>query len=126
MALLSGLAFPGRNAQKFWSIRLNELPERAEGLRSIDLLVINDTDTSTLTPEQISALIGWVQQGGRLVSEAEPVRCGAAGLPEKLLPLKLQGTVETGREGLEPLADYAESEPIQPTGPSVVALGRGQ
>ena len=44
-----------------------ELPDRSEGLRSFDLLVINNLDTSRLTPEQTQALESWVAQGGRLL-----------------------------------------------------------
>jgi hypothetical protein len=31
------------------------------------LLVVNDTDTSSLTPEQVQALNTWISQGGRFV-----------------------------------------------------------
>ncbi|RPJ37939.1 MAG: hypothetical protein EHM21_17565, partial [Chloroflexi bacterium] len=63
LALLNGMRFPGQERPMVLAdLTLSELPERAEGLRSFDLLVINDVDTSKLSPEQAAALASWVQQ----------------------------------------------------------------
>jgi len=125
LALMSGMRFQGlERPMVLIDISLDELPERAESLRSIDLLVINDTDTSKLTPEQADALTGWVQQGGRLVvGGGAGAMQTAAGLPEDLLPLAVQGTAEAGPEVLEPLAQFAKGDPIQHAGPFIVAHG---
>jgi hypothetical protein len=53
-------------------LMLEHLPDRTEGLQSLDCLVMNDVDTSTLTPEQRVAL----QKAGGLFSAAGQVRRG--------------------------------------------------
>lgn len=125
LALMSGLRFQGLERPiVLIDVSLDELPERAESLRSLDLLVINDTDTSKLTPEQADALTGWVQQGGRLVvGGGAGAMQTAAGLPEALLPLTVQSTAEAGPEVLEPLARFAKSDPVVHDGPFIVARG---
>jgi hypothetical protein len=49
------------------SLSLAELPDRHEGLRLLNALILNDVDTSILTPAQRTALSQWVARGGRLV-----------------------------------------------------------
>lgn len=128
LALMSGLRFAGQERPKVLiDISLGQIPERAEGLRSLDLLVINDTDTSQLTPEQVDALSGWVQQGGRLVlGGGAGAMQTVTGLPESLLPVKIQRTAEAGAEVLAPLSQFAASDPVQQSGPFVVAHGEIQ
>jgi hypothetical protein len=48
-------------------LTLSDIPDRAEGLRMLDALVISDMDTSGLSEEQRRALSGWVEGGGRLI-----------------------------------------------------------
>jgi hypothetical protein len=68
LALLETIQLPGqRRPVKIVDLNISELPEQYEGLRSLDLIVINRTDTSSMTPAQSHALETWVRQGGRLV-----------------------------------------------------------
>jgi hypothetical protein len=106
---------PGGKLERV-SFPVEEIPDRAAGLRSLDALVLNDVDTGQLTPAQQQALIGWVQQGGRLiigggVGAAQTL----AGLPETLRPVRLLGTrtVDT----LHGLAPLGEGIPIRVPGP---------
>ncbi len=48
-------------------VSLDDIPDRPEGLRALDALVISGVDTSALSPEQAQALQGWITQGGRLI-----------------------------------------------------------
>lgn len=125
LAMLNGVRFTGQERPKILvDLTLEDLPERAEGLRAFDLLVFNDIDTSTLSPEQINALTGWVQQGGRLViGGGAGAQRTAAGLPENLLPMRVQSTGELSKNDLPDLAAFAASDPILTSGPYVVATG---
>lgn len=123
MSLMLGVSLPGRERPKtFIDLSLAELPERAEGLRSFNTLVLNDTDTASLTPEQKIALETWVREGGRLVIGGGPgAQRTAAGLPDSILPFLPQGEIEM--ENVSALADFAGAEAIRVPGPFVVATG---
>lgn len=125
LALLNGVKFSGQERPKILvDLTVEGLPERAEGLRAFDLLVINDTDTTRLTPAQSAALTGWVQQGGHLViGGGAGAQRTAAGLPEALLPLRVQGTAEINADPIKSLAAYAGSSPVLVPGPFVAARG---
>ncbi len=91
LSLLSGMQLSTRDKTSILPLRLEDLPERYEALRSLDVLVLSDVDTTRLTPAQSDALTAWVEQGGHLVlgggSAAERV---FAGIPEALRPVTLQ------------------------------------
>ncbi len=103
-------------------ISLAELPDRPEGLHLLDALVLNDEDTSGLTPSQQTALKQWVAGGGRLIVGGG---AGAArtlsGLPPELAPVTLTGLQETTE--LVSLADYA-GQPILAPGPFLAAAAQ--
>ena len=48
-------------------MELEELPETAVAWKALDMVILNDVDTAELSPEQISALRQWVNNGGQLV-----------------------------------------------------------
>ena len=123
LALIQNVSLPGQERPKeLVHFSLNDLPERTEGLRSFDCLILNDVDTSPLTPEQGAALEAWVRQGGRLIigGGAGAVRT-AAGLPESLLPLAPRDLIEV--DELPELADFAGAEAVRVPGPFIVAGG---
>jgi hypothetical protein len=131
LTLIDAIVIPGAQREKtLVDISLSELPEKYEGLRSFDLLVLNDVDTSTLTPLQLSALETWVRQGGRLVVG------GGAGVQRTLSGLSfltatgasvgqdalltLAGTQDLS--SLEGLAQFANPErPVRVPGPFITA-----
>jgi hypothetical protein len=120
LALLNGINLPGANARPkvLVDLKLDELPGKSEGLKSFDLLILNDTDTSTLTPEQSAALAGWVQNGGHLVvGGGAGAQRTVSGLDPALLPVQIEGTTELDNAGVEPLATYAKTNPILLAGP---------
>jgi len=123
MSLMMGAVLPGQKRPiVLLDLSPTDLPERPEGLHSFDCLVLNDVDTTSLTPEQGTALEAWVRQGGRLVlgGGAGALRT-AAGLPGSLLPLVPRDVIEVDR--LPGLAGFAGSEAIRVPGPFVVATG---
>jgi len=123
LSLLTGVSLPGAERPKeVIDLTPAELPERAEGLRSFDCLILNDVDSSTLTPAQGTALVTWVHQGGRLViGGGMGAMRTVAGLPDELLPLLPQGTTEV--ESLPGLVEFAGGEDIRVPGPFLVATG---
>ncbi len=71
---------------KILPMPLADIPERAEGLRALDALVISGVDTSELSLDQKRALQAWVAQGGRLVLGAGASAARTlAGLPDELV-----------------------------------------
>jgi hypothetical protein len=123
LTFIGGVSLPGQERPKnIVDLSLADLPERAEGLRSFDCLILNDADTSVLTPEQKAALEGWVRQGGRLVIGGGPGAARtAAGLPEILLPIRPRGEAEVS--ALPALAEFAGAEAVRVPGPFVVVTG---
>lgn len=88
------------------NLALADLPERHEGWRILNALILNDIDTSALTPTQRTALSRWVAEGGRLVigGGAGAART-LAGLPAELQPVTLAGQQEVATlPGLERFA----------------------
>ncbi|MFN2155310.1 MAG: hypothetical protein ACK2UX_08755, partial [Anaerolineae bacterium] len=104
-------------------LALERLPDRAEGLQSLDCLILNDVDTFSLSTEQRTALEAWVHQGGHLIlgggSGAARV---AAGLPEALLPMRPERVVEL--QALPGLEGYVSGQPVRVPGPFVAAAGQ--
>lgn len=139
LAQIDDIDIPGtRRTVVLADVSLADLPERFEGLRSFDLIVINDVDTSTLTPGQVTALEGWVRQGGRLViGGGNGALRTASGLGATLLPLQnirtslvdalpgLQAFVEQPAppRGEDEAADQPQPRPILVPGPFIVAAG---
>jgi len=123
MSLISGASLPGQRRPKVLiDLSPADLPDRLEGLRSFDCLILNDVDTTSLTPEQRVALGAWVHQGGRLVigGGAGAMRT-IAGLPDSLLPLLPRSLTEV--DTLPGLADFAGAKAVRVPGPFVVATG---
>lgn len=120
LTLVPGIQLPGGRLPTPVDVSLDELPDRAEALRSLDSLILNDIDTSTLSPDQISAISNWVQQGGRLVIGGG---AGAfqttAGLPKDILPLIPNDLTEL--DSLNELSSFANTTPVRVPGPFVVA-----
>ncbi|MBN1888282.1 MAG: hypothetical protein JW850_09840 [Thermoflexales bacterium] len=123
--MLSGLTLEGSQDNRARAVRpipmaLADIPERPEGLRVLDALVISGVDTSGLSPQQGRALQGWVEQGGRLIlgGGASATR-SQAGLPGALLAGLARPGVVVELESLETLGEFA-SQPVQVPGPYVV------
>jgi hypothetical protein len=106
-------------------IGLNDLPERPEGLRTLDAIVLTDVDTSGLSPAQTSSLTTWVRKGGRLIlgGGASAART-LAGLPDDLVGGWRTQTNVTELNALDALGTFGES-PVRVQGPFVAMLVAG-
>ncbi|HSJ58027.1 MAG TPA: hypothetical protein VLC95_12645 [Anaerolineae bacterium] len=123
LSLIEGVSLGAQNRPKqLVDVSLADVPERAEGLRSFDCLVLNDVDTSTLTPAQAAAIEGWVRAGGRLViGGGAGARATVSGLPASLLPVVPLDT--TPIDLLPGLATFAGADPVRVPGPFLAATG---
>ncbi len=99
-------------------INLSDIPHQAEGLSSLDALVLNDIDTTALDNVQREILSTWLQTGGRMVVGGGPNgRLTAAGLAE-FLPI--HHLTHYTLSSLDQLADFI-GEAIPDQGPYIIA-----
>lgn len=122
-ALISGITLPGQfRPIVLVDLAAQDLPEKPEGLRSFDAILINDFDTSTLSQEQRNTLQDWVQSGGRLiVGGGAGAQKSVSGLPEALVLITPADLIEL--EDVSALSTYANTETIRVPGPFLVAVG---
>lgn len=121
LSLLETVTIPGPTRPvELVDIQLDDIPDKFEGLRSFDILVFNNTDTSILRPEQSTTIESWVRQGGRLV-----VGGGAggartlAGLHDWLLPAANFPVINLSE--VSGLADWIGGDrPIRVPGPFTI------
>ena len=78
-----------------------DLPDRAEGWASLDRLVWQDVDSSSLRKEQVAALRGWLAAGGRLVVAGGTAGIGVlSGFPDDVLPYRPSVTLDVPPEAI--------------------------
>lgn len=87
---LGGQLFKGPSSStrsiKMIPMPLADIPDRPEGLRVLDALVVTGVDTSELSPAQKSTLAAWVAQGGRLIlGGGTAAGRTLSGMPEELV-----------------------------------------
>ncbi|MBI5029330.1 MAG: hypothetical protein HZB51_02295 [Chloroflexi bacterium] len=114
-----GMSSPARRVSAF-SISLSDIPDRPEGLRVLDALVISGSDTSALSTEQQRALEAWVDQGGRLIigGGAGAART-MAGLPDNLVRDFRSTNATAEVQTLAALGKFGE-EDVRVSGPFAV------
>lgn len=96
-----------------------DLPDRVEAWASLDRLIWQDVDAKRLSADQITALRGWLANGGRLVIVGGTNGPAAlAGFPDEILPYRPTATVDAPAESLRSLLGS-----IPPDAASVPALG---
>ncbi len=130
-AVLGGLTLNPQSAQQQFvavnprpvialPIKLSDIPNRPEGLRLLDALIISGVDTSELDADQSRALQGWVEGGGRLIlgGGASAART-LSGLPPALVQDMLAPAITTELPALPALDDFA-GQAIRVPGPFVV------
>jgi hypothetical protein len=100
-------------------LELADLPPLSSAWQALDVLVISDVDTGTLSADQRAALAGWVAAGGRLIVTGGPAwQRTASGLAD-LLPLRPTGTRTLADAAA--LGSFAAAE--APQGGGVAAVG---
>ncbi len=71
---------------KVLPVTMSDLPDRLEGLRTLDALVISGADTRDLSMEQGRAVQSWVDRGGRLIlGGGSTATQTLSGLPRELV-----------------------------------------
>ncbi len=119
-AALANVTLPNRGRTWLVPLVLDELPERAEALRSLDGLILTGVDTTALTPAQGEALAAWVELGGRLlVGGGAGAQRALTGLPADLQLVELGALSDL--EALPELEDWA-GESIRVSGPFAAAF----
>lgn len=118
-----GLAFletvaVGRPGADVAFLDLADLPDVSIAWNALDVLVLDDTDTSRLSARQLSALRAWVENGGQLVVTGGPGGPKTAAGVADLLPVTLAGVETVG--DLPALSDFA-GEALAAPGPYTVA-----
>lgn len=110
ISLREATSYAQSAAEVDWFI--NNIPDRGVGLEAVDLMLITNADTGSLTPQQRNALRDWVLGGGHLiVSGGASWQQTAAGLAE-LLPLQPSSSVLTADFGdLTRLAGVIDAPP---------------
>lgn len=107
----------GRPGATVAFLNLDDLPEVSSAWNALDVLVLDDTDTSRMTAAQKEAMRAWIESGGQLIVTGGPGGPQtAAGLAE-WLPVTITG-VSTIAD-LPALSDYADS-PLDTPGPYVI------
>lgn len=99
-------------------LELADIPDHAQYLEALDVLLVSDLDSGALRPAQVTAIEGWLASGGQLlVMGGAGWQKAAAGFPG-LLPVQPDGRLDELND-LTFLADFAQVE--QPPGGAVLA-----
>jgi hypothetical protein len=119
LAVLSNLHPPAGRAVTA-RLGLDTLPDRGAVLKSLDMIVFSDIDTSRMSADQRTALENWVSGGGRLVIVGGPNwQKTAAGLGN-LLPFRASGTQTLA--DLRAVSSYLpDADPL--SGQAVITVG---
>lgn len=97
------------NRRRIRAMAPRELPARWQGLEAVDVIVWDDADPSTLSPQQIQALVDWVRSGGRLlITAGRNWRMIAESPLADALPVRLTGAEE--RREAQEFLDLIENE----------------
>ena len=101
-------------------LAIPDLPANAQAWGALDALVVSNTDTGRLTPEQKQGLKTWVGAGGKLlVFGGLNWQSTAAGLKD-VLPVNIDRTLTVG--GLPALQAYVKDSTMRDT-VAVLAVG---
>jgi hypothetical protein len=120
-----GLAFletipGGRGDAAVAFLDLSDLPDVSSAWNALDVLVLDDTDTSRLTAGQSASLRAWIESGGQFVVTGGPGGPTTAAGVADLLPVTITGTESVA--DLPALSAFA-GEPFAAPGPYVVTRG---
>lgn len=117
---LTGVHIGGYRAeQAIWGAP--NLPERAQSLASLDLLMLLNIDSESLSPGQREAIEQWVADGGHLLVGGGPNATATASALGELLPLLPQEAQSI--DDLSELARYAGDNQSELRGPAIIARG---
>lgn len=93
------------------SLGVADLPDRLEAWGTLDRLIWQDVDSSSLTPQQLTALRGWIAGGGRLVIVGGTAGIGTlSGFPDDLLPFRPSATIDVAPASITSLVGLPPAE----------------
>ena len=98
-------------------LKLEDLPEAPAAWAALDVLVLNDVDTGSVTPAQQEALQAWLDTGGQLVVTGGPGWRQTAAAVMDLLPVT---PTDARSEADLPALSAATNTPFRDPGPYVV------
>lgn len=101
--------------------RVDNLPDRAPALASVNRILFSDVDTGALTSAQRSALVDWVAGGGHLIVTGGTNWQGTAAGFAGLLPLQPAASITA--DHLTPLADWMRRSDDRLEAATVIATG---
>lgn len=97
--------------------RVEQLPESGPALDAVDVIVLNNVDTSQMSTAQRNALRAWLVSGGHLIVGGGPgARLTSAGLLD-ILPAAVEGALLNVQQPRAVMADFARpnSTSLTPT-----------
>ena len=117
-----GLAFletiPGSRSDATAAfLTLEDLPEVSSAWDALDVLVLDDTDTSRLTAGQVDAMRAWIESGGQLVVTGGPGGPKTAAGVAELLPATVEAVESLA--ALDALSEFT-GIPLVSEGPFVI------
>ncbi len=118
LSFLGALEPMGRGQAYVADVALADLPDDPLGWESVDVLILQEVDTTALTDAQRQALYTWLQHGGNLVIGGGPgAATTLAGLAD-LAPVHVTGSTSVQRlDGLQRTVDVPVAD-----GPFAVAV----
>ncbi len=116
---LSGAHVGGVEAQQvIW--RAHQVPELGAALRSLDMLMLLNIDSASLSRDQVKAIRHYVEEGGHLIVNGGPSALITAAAFEAILPLSPSGSRSI--DDLSALARFIGDRDAL-AGRAIVALG---
>lgn len=116
----------GRGGAEVAFLDLGDLPDVSIAWSALDVLVLDDVDSSRLTAQQLAALRAWIENGGQLIVTGGPGGPKTAVAVSDLLPVSVLGVESV--DDLPALSAFA-GEPFAAPGPYVLTnseLGEGE
>ncbi len=108
----------GSQRARVANLSLDTLPDIGVAYNALDILVLDETDTSRLTPAQLEALDGWVQTGGQLLVTGGPNWQPTVAAIRDWLPVTISGTETV--DSLPALAAFGGAD-FRDAGPYLLA-----
>lgn len=103
-----------------FDLKTQEIPGRAREMDSLDAIILNDTDTSQLIPEQKNVLEDWISNGGHLIIGGGPgLEKTILGLPDSIKNFTV-GQI-TSIEQISNLEHFADDQSILIEGPFTIS-----
>jgi hypothetical protein len=121
LSQISGLQFEDSTRETVLvNLQLDQIPDQSAGLKSLDVIILNDVDTGNLDNLQKIALENWVTSGGFLIlGGGSGLNKLYIGLPKSLVNFEPAGLKEIST--LPALEKFADNSEILLNGPFTIS-----